>query len=482
MDSIKLPALIKSASFIDGNWKSSSKTFPVVNPANQELLAEVADATPTEMSEAINAASIAFKVWKKTTAYRRRELLKEWHRLIIENVDDLARLLTLEQGKPLTEARGEILYGASMIDWYADEAVRVYGETFPSPVPSRRSLLLKQPVGVVAAITPWNFPNAMITRKLAPALAAGCTVVLKPAPDTPLSALALAELADQAGFPAGVINIVATTAAEEAGKLFCSSSQVNKVTFTGSTNVGKLLYAQCADTVKRISLELGGNAPFIVFEDADLDKAVEGVMASKFRNAGQTCVCANRVLVAEAVYDTFREKLIAAMKKLVVGDGLDGDTQIGPLISSVSKVRIDELLENALESGAKLTFGGELLKGQFYAPTLMEAVKPDMSLFQQEIFGPVVSLIQFKKESEAVSLANHTEYGLAAYFYTQNMSRIWRVSEKLEYGIVGVNEGVISSAELPFGGLKESGLGREGGTMGMDEYIEVKAVSMGGIM
>jgi len=476
--------LLQTQAFINGEWveaKSGTK-FPILNPANGELIAHVADVGEWEAQNAIESAQSAMQTWKAKSPTERSNVLHSWHDLIIESADDLASILTLEQGKPLTEAKGEILYGASYLKWFAEEAKRIYGDILPSSQ-DRRSLVVKQPVGVVAAITPWNFPNAMIARKVAPALAAGCTIVLKPAPETPLSALALAELADQAGVPAGVFNVLPCLKAEEVGEVLTSSPIVKKLTFTGSTPVGKLLLRQCADTVKRTSMELGGNAPVIIFDDADIDLAVSGALASKFRNAGQTCICANRLLVQEGIYDRFLAKFSEAVQAFRLGDGFDTETTLGPVITNKALDGIATVVKGALDQGARLVAGGKPAEsdGWFYEPTVLADVKPDMDIFSREIFGPVATVMKFETDADAIAMANDTSFGLASYFYTQDISRIWQVSEALEYGMVGVNETAISSELIPFGGVKESGHGREGSKYGLDDYLETKYICMGGL-
>ncbi|TXR54884.1 NAD-dependent succinate-semialdehyde dehydrogenase [Reinekea thalattae] len=480
------PALLKSESYIDGQWvkAGSGKTFAVTNPANGEVIIEVCDAAVDETNRAIAAADNALKGWQALTAKERSQLLRRWYQLILENEEDLATLMTLEQGKPLAEARGEVNYGASFIDWFADEARRIYGDVIPSFANDRKVLTIKQPVGVVAAITPWNFPIAMITRKAAPALAAGCTIVIKPSEETPLCALALAELADQAGIPAGVLNVVTGKDSKAIGGVLTGHTAVRKLSFTGSTPVGKLLLSQCAQTVKRTSMELGGNAPFIVFDDADLDAAVDGLLASKYRNAGQTCVCANRILVQDGVYDAFAEKLAERVKQFKTADGFSENTTIGPLINPAAIDKVQQLVEQAVANGAKILIGGTTASdvgAQFFQPTVLTDVTDDMTIFSSEIFGPVAPLFRFNSEQEAIDMANDTPFGLASYFYSENMARIWRVSEALEYGIVGVNEGLISSEVAPFGGVKESGSGREGSKYGIDEYVEIKYICLGGL-
>ena len=484
---LKNASLLKTQSYIDSRWVSpaDNSTFDVINPYNGEMLAAVSDCGVSETKLAIDSAWRAFKIWKNYTAGKRSRILKNWYKLIIENLEDLSVILTMEQGKPLSEARGEIQYGASFVEWFAEEARRIYGDTIPGHQADKRIVTLKQPVGVVAAITPWNFPNAMITRKVAPALAAGCTCVIKPAELTPLSALALAQLADQAGFPPGVINIICSSRSDEIGKEMCANPLVRKLSFTGSTRVGKLLLKQCADTVKKVSMELGGNAPFIVFDDADIDAAVEGAISSKFRNAGQTCVCSNRIFVQSSVYDTFVLKFRDAITKLKVGNGLEESTVIGPLIDSRAVEFIGSLVNDAKSLGAKVSAGGNKLQipgsDLFYEPTVLTDVNKNMKVFSEEIFGPIAPVFKFETEEEVIALANDTPYGLASYFYGRDYARIWRVSEALEYGMVGINTGMISTTLAPFGGIKESGFGREGSKYGMDDYLEIKYLCWGGI-
>jgi succinate-semialdehyde dehydrogenase/glutarate-semialdehyde dehydrogenase len=477
-------ALLKTRAYINGQWADadSGDTLSVKNPATGETIAEVAKCGTAETRRAIEAAETAQVEWRKRSAKDRAAILRRWFNLMMESQEDLAQILTAEQGKPLAEARGEIAYGASYIEWFAEEAKRIYGDTIPQPSDDKRIVVIKQPVGVVACITPWNFPNAMLTRKIAPALAAGCTVVCKPANETPLSAFAFAELAERAGIPAGVINIVAGVT-REIGAELTGSPVVRKLTFTGSTEVGKLLMQQCADTVKRTSMELGGNAPFIVFDDADLDEAVKGAIICKFRNAGQTCVCANRILVQEAVYDEFAEKLMQATGALKLGNGIDDGVTMGPLINEGAANDVLGFVEDAVAKGANVAAGGgrSNLGDCYLQPTVLTNVSPDMRVFREEIFGPVAPLFKFATEEEAVAMANDTEFGLACYFYSRDVGRIWRVSESLEYGIVGINEGIISNEMAPFGGVKESGQGREGSKYGLDDYLEIKYMCMGGI-
>ena len=478
------PKLFRQQCYIDGAWADADggKTFDVFNPADGSKLGTAPDMGQKEARRAIDAAAAAFPEWSARTAKQRAAILRKWHDLILAATADLATIMTAEQGKPLAEAKGEVGYGASFIEWYAEEGKRIYGDTIPTHMADRRLVVVKQPVGVVAAITPWNFPNAMITRKCAPALAAGCTVVIKPAEDTPYSAFALAELAERAGFPKGVINILSGDA-PAIGKELTGNPKVRKFSFTGSTEVGKLLMRQCADTVKKVSLELGGNAPFIVFDDADMDKAVTGAMASKYRNTGQTCVCANRIYVQDAVYDEFAARMAQAVSALKVGDGLKGETHQGPLINKDALDKVESLVADAKKKGARVIAGGKrhALGGTFYEPTILADVTDDMDICSNEVFGPVAPLYRFKTEQEVVKKANDTPYGLAAYFYSRDIGRVWRVSEGLEYGLVGINEGVIAVDSAPFGGMKESGLGREGSKYGIDEFLEVKYLCMGGI-
>lgn len=468
---------------IDGHWVGGTKQFVVTDPANGKVIAQVADLGADETRHAIAAADAALPAWSAMTAKARAAILMRWHGLILENTEALAQLMTAEQGKPLAEARGEVAYGAAFIEWFAEEAKRAYGHTIPTTAASKRMMSIKQPVGVCAAITPWNFPIAMITRKVGPALAAGCTIVVKPSEETPLCALAIGRLAMEAGLPAGVLNIVTGTDAKAIGQVLCSDSRVRKLSFTGSTEVGKILYAQCAGTVKKLSLELGGNAPFIVFDDADLDAAVAGALASKYRNAGQTCVCANRMLVQSGIYDAFAERLAQAAGEFVVGSGAAEDTVIGPLINAEAIDKVDHLVAQALSRGAKALVGGARhpFGAQFFNPTVLVDVTPDMDVFTQEIFGPVAPLVRFETEAEAIALANGTPYGLASYFYSRDVSRCWRVGEALEFGMVGINEGLFSTEVAPFGGWKESGLGREGASEGLSEYLETKYLCFGGI-
>jgi succinate-semialdehyde dehydrogenase/glutarate-semialdehyde dehydrogenase len=480
---MKDSTLIQSHAFIDGAWipALSGNTFPVTNPATGELLANVADCGPDETQQAIAAAEKAFPAWRAMTASARAAVLRRWHDLILENTDDLGLLMTLEQGKPLAEAKGEVKYGASFIEWFAAECQRAYGDIIPPHAAGLRLLVTKQPVGVVAAITPWNFPVAMITRKVAPALAAGCTVVLKPSEETPLSALALAELANRAGFPPGVLNIVTGMDAPAIGRVLTGSTVVRKLSFTGSTEVGKLLMRQSADTVKKISLELGGNAPFIVFDDADIDAAVEGAVISKYRNAGQTCVCANRIYVQSGVYEKFLEKFSAAVQKQKVGPGTEQGVTIGPLINQEALEKVERLVDDAFGKGARILTGGKSMTGTFYEPTVLADVTKGMDILGEEIFGPVAPVIRFETEEAVIEMANDTPYGLASYFYGRDIGRVFRVAEALDYGMVGVNTGLIATAVAPFGGMKESGIGREGSKYGLEEFMEVKYVCISGL-
>lgn len=476
--------LLRDRAFINGNWVEahSSASYTITNPYDQTPIGQVPDMGPSETKEAIIAASAAFRLWRSYSAGKRAKILRRWYELQLEHIDELALILTTEQGKPLAEAKGEIKYGASFVEWFAEEARRVYGDVIPGHGADKRITVIKQPVGVVAAITPWNFPNAMITRKVAPALAAGCTVVIKPAEDTPLSALALAVLAEEAGFPPGVFNIITTNRPAEVGRELTRNPIVRKLSFTGSTQVGKFLMKQCADTVKKISLELGGNAPFIVFEDADIDKAVQGAIASKYRNAGQTCVCANRLYVQATIYEEFTHKLSEAVKEQKLGSGLEPGVTIGPLINDAAMQKVERLVKDAASKGATVLTGGtKIKKGNFFEPTVLTNVSLDMSISQEEIFGPVAPVFSFEKEEEVIQLANNTPFGLAAYFYGRDYARIWRVAEALEYGMIGINTGMISTTVAPFGGMKESGFGREGSKYGMDDYLEIKYMCWGGI-
>lgn len=479
------PLLLKQHAYINGEWTEAAdgRQFAVINPSSLDSIVEVPDLGAADTRTAIDAAAMALPKWAALTAKERAARLRAWFDLLLEHQEDLARLMTTEQGKPLAEARGEVLYGASFVEWFAEEAKRLYGDVIPAPGTDKRILTIKQPIGVVAAITPWNFPIAMITRKLAPALAAGCTVVVKPSEETPLCALALAELAARAGIPPGVLNVVTTKDAISVGQTLCADARVRKLSFTGSTAVGKQLMRQCADTVKKISLELGGNSPFIVFDDADLDAAVAGVMASKFRNAGQTCVCTNRILVHDSIHDTFVAKLLTAVDTLILGDGFEAGVTTGPLINTQAVDKVERLVIDATAGGAQLVKKGDDrgLNGNFQSPLVLTGVTPEMTIAREEIFGPVATVLRFNDESEAIRIANDTPFGLAAYFYSRDIGRVWRVAEQLEYGMVGINEGIISTEVAPFGGIKQSGIGREGSRYGIDDYVEIKYLCMGGI-
>lgn len=481
---LRNPELLCEGAYFAGGWRESrgGKKFAVRNPATGEVLAEVPSLSAEEVEEAIDFAVQAMVAWQRTTCLERAAILRRWYELLLANQEDLALLLTLEQGKPLSESRAEILYGASYLEWFAEEAKRIYGETIPAPAGDRRILVLRQPVGLCAAITPWNFPNAMITRKVGPALAAGCAMLLKPASATPLSALALAKLAEEAGLPAGLYSVL-TGSAGVIGPVLTRSGKVRKLSFTGSTEVGKVLLRECADTVKKVTMELGGNAPFLVFPDADLPAAVEGLLASKFRNSGQTCVCVNRILVAEEVQEEFLRLLVPAVEALRVGPGTEPGVQQGPLIDEAAVTKVEELLGDALRQGAALCCGGgrHALGGTFFQPTVLTNCTPAMQLAREEIFGPVAAVFSFRSEAEAIALANATEVGLASYFYGRDVGRIWRVAEALEYGMVGVNTGLISNAMAPFGGIKESGMGREGSRHGIADYLHLKYICLAGL-
>jgi succinate-semialdehyde dehydrogenase / glutarate-semialdehyde dehydrogenase len=486
LDALDNPGLLRTQALINGEWVGAAATFAVTDPATGRELAQVPNLGRAEAESAIAAAANALNAWKAKPAKERAAVLVRWQQLLVKHADDLARLMTAEQGKPLAEARGEVIYGASFLDWFAEEGKRVYGETIPTTDPSKRYLVIKQAVGVCAAITPWNFPLAMITRKVAPALAAGCTVIIKPAEATPLTALAAAELAQQAGMPAGVLNVLTADSQQsiEIGQVLCESDVVRHLSFTGSTEVGRILMRQCAQTVKKLSLELGGNAPFIVFDDADLDSAVEGALASKYRNAGQTCVCANRIYVQSGVYDAFLDKLAAKVAALKTGNGFDAGVNVGPLIDEAALQKVETHVADAIALGAKLLAGGKRVEGgagHFFEPTLLADATPQMLCSREETFGPVAPVFKFQTEAEAIQLANATEFGLASYFYSRDIGRIFRVSEALEYGMVGVNTGLISTAEVPFGGVKQSGLGREGARQGIEDYVEVKYICLGDI-
>lgn len=481
-------SLLKDLAFINGEWvgAQSGATFSVINPATGEVLAKVPDMTAQETERAIDAAHEAWADWRAMPAKQKASLLRRWYDLVMGAQEDLARLMTAEQGKPLAESRAEVAYGASYIEWFAEEAKRIYGDTIPAATSDKRLVVIKQPVGVVGAITPWNFPNAMIARKIAPALAAGCPVVAKPAEDTPLSSLALAELAQRAGIPAGLINIVTSSRANAAavGSALTGSDKVRKISFTGSTAVGKILMRQAADSVKKVSMELGGNAPFLVFDDADLDAAVDGVIASKYRNTGQTCVCANRIIVQAGIYEAFLQKLATRVSGFTVGNGLEVEDAVqGPLINAAALDKVERHVKDAVDKGARVILGGQRhsLGGTFYEPTILADVTTEMCVTYEETFGPVAPIYRFESEEQAIALANDTEFGLAAYFYSRDIGRVWRVAEALEVGIVGINEGIISSELAPFGGIKQSGQGREGSKYGLDDYLEIKYLCMGGI-
>ena len=478
------PNLLRQQCYLNGVWVDSDagQTLPVTNPATGEVITKVAHCSATQTALAIDGAVLAQAAWRKRTAAERSKILQTWYQLIMANQDDLAQIMTAEQGKPLAEARGEIAYAAAFIQWFAEEGKRVYGDVIPSPSANSRIVVIKEPVGVCAAITPWNFPAAMITRKAAPALAVGCAMLVKPAEQTPLSALALAYLAEQAGVPAGIFSVIVGEA-KEIGGVLTASDKVRKLSFTGSTEVGRLLMQQCAPTLKKLSLELGGNAPFIVFDDADLEAAVAGAVASKYRNAGQTCVCTNRFLVQSGIYDEFAQRLSQAVAQLKVGNGVDTGVTQGPLIDEAALCKVEALVADAVSKGATVVGGGErsTLGGTFYTPTVLTHVLPDMRVAKEEIFGPVAPLFKFETEADAIQMANDTEYGLAAYFYSRDIGRVWRVAEALEYGMVGINNGLISTEVAPFGGVKHSGLGREGSKYGIEEYLEIKYLNIGGL-
>lgn len=479
---MKYTDLIFEKSFVNGEWINENTTqFEIINPVDLTIISRVYNDNRTMVKRAIDSASEAFKTWKKTSAKERSSLLMKWYDLIIANKNEIATIMTLESGKPIAESLGEIEYGASYIQWFAEEAKRNYGDVIPGFTAEKRIITLKQAVGVVGAITPWNFPLAMITRKIAPALAVGCTVVIRPSEETPLTALAINYLAHEAGFPKGVINTVVGTNASEMGKELCENSKVDKISFTGSTTVGKILMQQCSDSLKKMSLELGGNAPFIVFDDADIDLAVAGAIAGKFRFGGQTCVCVNRILVQENIYETFVEKFIEATKSLKIGNGLDTDVKIGPLINSKAITRMQEMIADAIKKGGKVVLGGNFIAPQFFEPTIITDASVDMLFAKNEIFGPIAPIFKFKTEEEAIEMANDTIYGLASYFYTKDLNRTWRVREALEYGIVGINDGLISSEMVPFGGVKQSGQGREGSKYGMDYYVDIKYICIGNV-
>jgi succinate-semialdehyde dehydrogenase/glutarate-semialdehyde dehydrogenase len=478
------PTLLKTDALINGNWAKGASRFDVHDPATGQKLADVANLTAQDAEAALDAANAAWPAWRNKTSKERSIILRKWFDLLMANQEDLGRIMTAEQGKPFPEAKGEVAYAASFVEWFAEEAKRVNGETLPQFDNNRRLMVLKQPIGVCAAITPWNFPLAMITRKVAPALAAGCPVVIKPAELTPLTALAAAELAIRAGIPAGVVNIITADSDNSIaiGKVFCSSDIVRHISFTGSTEVGRILMAQSAPSIKKLALELGGNAPFIVFDDADIDSAVEGAMASKYRNAGQTCVCANRIYVQDAVYDEFVQKFSAKVKTLKVGNGFEDGVAQGPLIETAAVEKVARHVQDAIAKGGKVMAGGHKLEGQFFEPTVIADARADMLCAREETFGPFAPVFRFHKEQEAIDAANNTEFGLASYFYSRDIGRIYRVAEALEYGMVGINAGVIATEHVPFGGVKQSGLGREGSSHGMDEYLEMKYLCLGDIL
>jgi succinate-semialdehyde dehydrogenase/glutarate-semialdehyde dehydrogenase len=477
------PTLFETRAYINGEWTSSATTFPVVNPSTGVTLGEVSDVDREALEVLVQQTKTSQRLWAKQTGKHRAAVLRRWHDLVLENTEDLATILTAEMGKPLSEARTEIAYGAGFIEWFAEEAKRIYGSTIPGHQPDKRIVVLKQPVGVVGAITPWNFPNAMVMRKVAPALAVGCGMILRPSELTPLSALALAVLAERAGVPKGIFNVVPTLDASGFGKEMCENPNVAKITFTGSTRVGKILMAQSAGQIKKLSLELGGNAPFIVFDDADLDAAVEGAIIAKFRNGGQTCVCANRIYIQNGVYDAFAEKLAKRVAAMTLGDGNVAGVDIGPMINSVALSKIDAHLQDAISKGAIVLAGGEKssLGGTFYTPTVLANATSDMMFAKEETFGPLAPLFRFETEEDVIKQANDTEFGLSGYFYTQDIARVWRVAEQLETGIVGINTGLISTEVAPFGGVKQSGIGREGSHYGADDYLELKYLCIGEI-
>jgi len=488
MQNLKDKSLLKNSSYINGCWHASDPKINVVNPATNEIISTVDNASIEETNLAIVAAKNSLKSWSAKSANKRSMLMRNWFNLIMENQDDLGRILTLEQGKPLAEAKGEIAYGAAFIEWFAEEGKRIYGDTIPAPSSNKRIIVIKQAIGVVAAITPWNFPNAMIARKAAAALAAGCTFVVRPATQTPLSALALAELAQRAGIPAGVFNVVVGDDEVGIGKVLTEHKDIAKFTFTGSTPVGKLLISQCASTVKKVSMELGGNAPFIVFDDADIDAAVAGAVISKYRNAGQTCICTNRILLQESIAKEFTEKFVVAVKNLSIGNGLSDGINIGPMISTKAVNKVKMLIKESINQGASTLLGDSNEVGKnnslgenFLSPTILTDVTNDMPIANNEIFGPVSAIITFKDEDEALALANDTNFGLASYFYSRDIGRVWRISEGLEYGMIGINDGLISNVAAPFGGMKQSGNGREGSKYGLDDYLEIKYLCMGGL-
>ncbi len=476
---LKRKNLLKDKAYIGGQWVAGAKSFGVDNPSTGKIIARVPDLGAAETKKAIAVAEKALPAWSAKTARERGKILRRWADLMIQHADDLAAIMTTEQGKPLAEAKSEIVYAASFLEWFGEEGRRAYGDVIPSPVAGAKVIVIKQPVGVCAMITPWNFPSSMITRKAGAALAAGCTVVSKPAEATPLSALAMAALGEEAGLPPGVFNIITSSNARAIGAEMCANPSVRKMSFTGSTEVGKILMKQSADTMKKVSFELGGNAPFIVFDDADIDAAMDGAIASKFRNAGQTCVCANRIYVQDKIYDEFAKRFTAKVKKLKTGDGFGKGVVIGPLINADGLAKVEEHVQDAVKKGAKIVAGGKKIKGLFFEPTVLLNAKPSMKLAQEETFGPVAPLFRFRDEDDAIKQANDTRFGLASYFYAKDMARVWRVAEALEYGMVAVNAGILSYAEAPFGGIKESGIGREGSKYGIDEYLEIKYIFMG---
>ena len=484
LGSLKDPSLLRTEGLINGQWRVTSHLFDVADPATGRCIARVANLRADDANDAIKAANDAWPGWRSKSAKERSNILMRWFLLLVEHADDLARIMTAEQGKPLSESRAEVTYGASFVEWFAEEARRIYGETIPGPDANRRLLVLKQPIGVCAAITPWNFPLAMITRKVSPALAAGCTVIIKPAEQTPLTALAVAELAQRAGIPPGVLNVLTADSARsiEIGKVLCANEDVRHMSFTGSTEVGRVIAAQCAPTIKRVALELGGNAPFIVFDDADIESAVEGAMISKYRNAGQTCVCANRLFVQQGIYEEFVTRLAEKARTIQVGNGFEADVRQGPLIDEEALQKVESHVADALAHGARLITGGKRLSEFFYEPTVLADVNTSMRCSREETFGPVAPVFSFSNEQQVIAMANATEFGLASYLYTRDIGRIMRVSEALEYGMVGVNTGLISTSEAPFGGVKQSGLGREGSRHGIDEYVEVKYLCLGDIL
>lgn len=475
---LKNPNLFKEKNFINGSFIDSLGKIDVINPSNQKIIGKIPNLEIAEVTKAIEAAQTAFFKWKKLTGKQRAKILYKWYELILENQEDLAVILTSEQGKPLSEARGEIIYGASFVEWFSEEAKRVRGDNILAPKSNQKIITTLEPVGVVAAITPWNFPSAMITRKVAPALAAGCSVILKPAELTPFSALALAYLAKEAGIPDGVFNVV-TGNAQKIGEEFCYNKKVRKISFTGSTKVGKLLNKQCADDLKRVSLELGGSAPFIIFADANLDKAIAGLIHAKFRNGGQACTCVNRIFVEEKIHDQFLEKFITEIKKLKIGDGFDGSSNIGPMISQGAIEKVERLINDALKNGAKCEIGGEKISGQFFAPTVLTNVKSDMQIAKEEIFGAIAAIQKFNSEEEVIAKSNDTEYGLGSYIYTQDANRIWRISDALEFGMVAINDCTFATEVAPFGGIKHSGMGREGSHLGIEEFCQIKTLHIG---